>query len=245
MADQYDLRIKQTIFPGWEIDAFPGSYSPDQVPDMTGELLNAVQDALDSGGLDLSGALSANGGDPGSGGIVDTITQIVQDVVQGTDFGPPAKPSKPTATPMPMGIQVFWDGNNDDGSTDDNGNPLRPADWDHCEVHASTTQGFVPDSTTYAGVIVAPPPLPTRPPLVGSPPPDTLPPTPTYGGQAVIATTDYTEDTYICLVAVCRSGEVSEPSDEIVSRPYQISNLDIAAFTLDVTKFRDDRHHLY
>lgn len=135
------------------------------------------------------------------------------------DYGPPAQPSPPTVDPIPSAIVVSWDGLNADGTV------TRTPDWDHIAVHVSVDPAFTPDDTTMKATIHA-----TQA---------------AQGGQAVYATTDYDHEQYVRLVAVARSGRTSAPSTQASGRPSRIDGFDIAQFTIDVTHFIDDRHHLY
>lgn len=86
--------------------------------------------------------------DPGNGGLRGIIGQqpdgtTAVNIVNGA--APPA-PSTPTVAPALGGIAVTWDGALANGA-------VFPLDWARVEVHASTSNGFVPDATTLRATI--------------------------------------------------------------------------------------------
>lgn len=207
MAAEGDLRLTQSVFPGWDIDGIPGNTAPDAGLQMQDQIVQQViQAQIPVASIVAPSDLAAT--------VVGVITANPN-----PDYGPPAQPSAPTIQSIPSAIVVNWDGLNADGTS------TRTPDWDHVAVHVSLNANFVPDDTTMVASIHS-----TQP---------------SQAGQAVYATTDYDHDQYVKLVAVARSGRTSAPSTAVSGRPSQITNLDIKDFVIDVTKFIDDRHHLF
>lgn len=131
---------------------------------------------------------------------------------------PPA-PSAPILRPTAGGWASTWDGRNADGGN------VWPLDFLALDVHASTDLLFEPvtspDSTTIIGQINT-----------------------TLGGMVMHSAPDYS--TYaVRFVARNRSGVPSAPSVAVTVTPGQLSDLDIADFSLTVRKFFDSNHHIY
>ncbi|MFL1440387.1 hypothetical protein ACJOS4_02400 [Nocardiopsis sp. frass3] len=74
-------------------------------------------------------------------GWVDGAVAIV---TEGGD--PVTAPTAPTVVPMPSGLRVSWDGALADDS-------VLPSDFDHVNVHVSTTDGFTPSDETFVVTI--------------------------------------------------------------------------------------------
>jgi hypothetical protein len=59
-----------------------------------------------------------------------------------------AVPTPPLATPGPLSLGIQWDGGFSSG--------VLPVDWDHMEIHLSTTSGFTPSFATIVGTLKKP-----------------------------------------------------------------------------------------
>jgi len=135
-----------------------------------------------------------------------------------TNAPAPPVPSAPILRPTPGGWATTWDGANTQGN-------VWPLDFLAVDVHASTDLLFEPvtspDSVTLIGTI-----------------------TTTLGGVILHNAPDYS--TYaVRFVARNRSGVASAPSVAVTVTPGQLSDLDIADFSLTVRKFYDSNHHIY
>lgn len=209
------LRIGQVTPFTTNIDGIPGTTSPDVVAQLMPQITTQL---VTSGGLPVSTI------DPVD--LSQYITTIINTTPTG-DYGPPQQPSAPVLTGIPTGIQATWDGKNADGST------TRVADWDHVDVHMSTTSGFTPSATTVVATMVA------------TSQNSTIPGTTSQGGSVVISDTNYGVTQYVVFIAVARSGQQSLPSAQSSGTPLQISNIDVQALSLEVTTFKNLQHFLY
>lgn len=115
------------------------------------------------------------------------------------DGPPPGAPTAPIVTAAIGGLRIVWDGTLADAS------PL-PSDFDHIAVHVSTSSGYTPSPTTFAGTI-------TR---SGD------------GGMLPVTPLPY-EQQYVVLVAVNTSGNAGPPSAETTATPLQVDAPDLSA----------------
>lgn len=210
-------RITQANGPGIDPDQVL-SASPDSViqgfddSGLLDQIQGLIDDALAALLLALFGQMDVS---------PDLLASIIQNALDTTpigDFGAPPTPSPPVCTAMPSGIWVTWDGKNADGST------YRPPDYDHVDVHISTTQNFTPDVTTKVASIQA---------------------TPFMGGSAVYRTQQYGVPFYICLIAVNLTGSQSAPSTQVSCSPLQITTLDVADYSLTVQDTYSPSHVMF
>ncbi|PRX95563.1 hypothetical protein [Allonocardiopsis opalescens] len=113
---------------------------------------------------------------------------------------PPA-PSAPVLTPSIGGLRVAWDGRLVDGAGAD---AVIPADFDHINVHVSTTPGFTPAPGTFAGTIRR------------------------GGGTLPVVRLPYTEH-HVVLVPVTTGGVTGTPSAPASATPLQVEGPDLVA----------------
>ena len=136
---------------------------------------------------------------------------ILSDIVNhgmATDITPPQAPSAPVVSNRLGTLSVKWDGLPATG--------VWPANFDHVEVHASTTSLFTPDSTTDQGDM--------------------------YGsGTWVITDRPYGIPVYVRLIAVNRSGLKSDPSGQGTATPLRLvgSDIDPDAITFAQFAYKD------
>lgn len=222
MANESSLRLRQALRPEPSIEGLTTSpeiaaqVSDNMATDPTAQ--QSMTDALAEQITILVRALldtTTVAADPEA--VNALISTALRSTVAG-DFGPPAQPSPPTVIGMPSALLVTWDGKNSDNTF------TRNLDFSHVDVHVSNTDGFAPTAATKVSTIKA---------------------TPNEGGSAVVADHDYGVIKYVKLVSVSLSGRQSPPSNEASAISLQIQNIDVADFALTVTKFHDDRHHLY
>lgn len=211
------VRITQANGPGIDPDQVL-SASPDSVIqgfDDTG-LLDQIQAMINDTIATLLMALA---------GVTDVTPDLLASIIQNSldttavgNFGAPPVPSAPSCQGIPSGIWVTWDGLNADHTN------YRPPDYDHVDVHVSTTPNFTPDDTTKVGSIQA---------------------TPNKGGSFVYPTQQYGVVFNICLVAVNLKGDQSAPSTQVQCSPLQITTIDVADYSLLVTDTYSPSHVMF
>lgn len=132
-----------------------------------------------------------------------------------TDDGPPPTPSLPTATDELGVVVVNWNGLAEDGS------PM-PADFLLAQVHASQVSGYTPVSGAGGTLAVT---------LAGA-------------GRTVITGLPYDVPSYVRLVAVDRTGNLSGPTAEVEVIPTRLVGDDIADGSIDAGKVSFDARAL-
>jgi hypothetical protein len=126
-----------------------------------------------------------------------TWTQSV-DITTAADTTPPNAPSTPQVSAFFRGIRVIWDGL-------DNVGGVMPGDFDHLDVHMSTTSAFTPSSATFVDQLK------------------------TRGGVSPLLNLTYGTTYFVKLVAYDTTGNASTPSAQASSAPSQLSDPDLPA----------------
>ena len=136
-----------------------------------------------------------------SGNVVHTIGLQPDGSVTSVSSSPngPVQPSTPTVTAGTLGCVVSWDGLMSDGSA-----PL--SDFVQTQIHISTTNGFIPDSTTLVAAITGP-------------------------GQRAISNLVPGTTYYVVLIAFNASGIPSPASAQVSVVPIQVTGSFIANLT--------------
>jgi hypothetical protein len=126
---------------------------------------------------------------------------------------PPPAASAPTVTPGPLSLTIAWDGLFAEG---DDGNPeTQPLDFDHVQVHLSTTTGFTPDAATLQGSLAKP-------------------------GSLVVTPLSDTTTYYAVLVGVNTSSIVGDPSAEASGVPDPVVATEILDGIVTTLKLADN-----
>ena len=121
---------------------------------------------------------------------------------------PPPQPTAPLVASVLGGVTASWDGAFADGS------PV-PLDFARIEVHASTSSGFTPDTSTLKATIETP-----------------------QGSTAVVLTDD---PVYVRLMARSTSGTASSPSDQSgPAGPLEVVASDVLDGIITTLKLADD-----
>jgi hypothetical protein len=121
---------------------------------------------------------------------------------------PPPQPTTPVVASVLGGVTASWDGAFADGS------PV-PLDFSRIEVHASTSSGFTPDTSTLKATIESP-----------------------QAGTAVVVTDD---PVYVRLMARSTSGTASTPSDQTgPAGPTEVVASDVLDGIITTVKLADD-----
>lgn len=144
--------------------------------------------------------------------------QAVNDIIQANPnpfMGTPQQPSAPVVTPMFAGLVIAWDGYNANGTQE------KVPDWDHLEVHVSTTGNFTPTVDTLATTIQA------------------------GGAAATYQTTAYGVEQYVRFVAVSRSGARSVASAISMAEPLKLEQGDIGFDIATTQTFMNNTHFLF
>src|SRR5882757_33740 len=82
----------------------------------------------------------------GDGNVRQTIGTQTDGTITTTENNAPAPPAStaPTITPIQIGLSIGWDGNL---------TAAMPLDFDHVEIHISTSSGFTPSPATMQGIL--------------------------------------------------------------------------------------------
>jgi hypothetical protein len=129
-------------------------------------------------------------------------------VTMASDTVPPQQPSTPTAATTVGIIRLTWDGSPATGSW--------PADFDYVEVHVSTINDFVPDTTTLFERM--------------------------YGeGVVPYAAGSYGTPYFFKLIAVDKTGLKGPPSAQATAAPARLvgTDIDVGAITYEQIGFKD------
>ena len=120
---------------------------------------------------------------------------------------PHPAPGAPMVEPIPSGLSVTWDGSLD-------GLELLPADFDHINVHVSTSSGFTPGPASFAGTI------------------------PRSGGSLPVAPLEVGTTYYVRLVPVGTGGVQGAPSAQASGVPVGVTDIEPGSIT--ETEIADD-----
>ena len=153
--------------------------------------------------------VDADGTDRGSIGYQpDGTVAIVP-----TNGPPPPKPSTPGVAAAQLSLAIAWDGLFAEG---DDGDPAtQPLDFDHVQVHLSTTVGYTPDATTLQGSLMKP-------------------------GSVVITPLSDESTFYAVLVPVNTSGITGEASDATPGTPDPVVSGEVLDGSITTLKLADD-----
>jgi hypothetical protein len=126
---------------------------------------------------------------------------------------PPPKPSTPGVAAAQLSLAVAWDGLFAEG---DDGDPAtQPKDFDHVQVHLSTTEGYTPDASTLQGSLFKP-------------------------GSVVITPLSDESTYYAVLVPVNTSGIPGEASDATPGTPDPVVSGEVLDGSITTLKLADD-----
>lgn len=126
---------------------------------------------------------------------------------------PPPKPSTPGVAAGQLSLSVSWDGLFAFG---DDGDPAtQPLDFDHVQVHLSTTEGYTPDASTLQGTLSKP-------------------------GSVVVTPLSDESTYYAVLVPVNTSGVPGEASDPTPGTPDPVVSGEVLDGSITTLKLADD-----